>query len=245
MNTTTILDSVNTGLLIIVIIGIFGPLKRAEAHKSPGMGRAIILDSCALIDGRIVEILAAGFAADTLIIPEFILRELQLLADGNDTHKRNRARFGLDIAQKLQSDGHVTVTIDHEPFPSIKATDDKLIALAQKRRAALYTTDYNLNKVAVLEGVHVLNVNELAQQLRPIMLPGETITIKILQRGSNKQQGVGYMEDGTMVVVDNAARFMGKTISANVDRMHQTMAGKMVFANLIDQPAAWRSRKPA
>jgi rRNA-processing protein FCF1 len=197
--------------------------------------RKLILDSCALIDGRIVEIVRAGFVADELIVPQFILNELQLLADGNDSHKRERARYGLDIAHELQDSAPMRVSIERTVFPDISATDDKLVALAKKIKAQLYTTDYNLGKVAAVEGVKVLNVNELAQALRPITLPGETLTIKVIQKGSNRDQGVGYLDDGTMIVIEGGARFVGRSMPVTVTRMHQTVAGKMVFGQIREQ----------
>lgn len=192
----------------------------------------IVLDSCALIDGRIVEIVDSGFLQAELIVPQFIINELQMLADGHDSHKRERARFGLDIAHQLQDSPALVVTVDPTLFADIPATDDKLVALAEKLKARLYTTDYNLAKVAAIKAVQTLNVNDLAGRLRPIALPGEVITIKIVQKGSGREQGVGYLEDGTMIVVDNAARFVGKTVPVTVTRMHQTIAGKMVFGQV-------------
>ncbi|HEU4914490.1 MAG TPA: TRAM domain-containing protein [Candidatus Saccharimonadales bacterium] len=197
-----------------------------------GRQRKIILDSCALIDGRVVPIVNSGFASDELVIPQFILNELQMLADGNDSHKRERARYGLDVANQLQDAAPVKVTIDRTVFEGAPAIDDKLVLLAKKLRAQLYTTDYNLGKVAAVEGVRVLNVNELAQSLRPITLPGETLKIKIIQKGSNHGQGVGYLEDGTMIVVDGASRHVGRVVPVTVTRMHQTVAGKMVFGQV-------------
>lgn len=191
--------------------------------------RKIILDSCALIDGRIVDLVRTGFVSDELIIPKFILRELQLLADGKDAHKRERARFGLEVAAELQEYSWTNVRVDQSNIPG--STDDKLVKLAKKLHAVLCTTDYNLNKVASVESVRVLNINELAQTLRPVTLPGETVQVKIVQRGSNPEQGVGYLEDGTMIVVDGAAKSVGAKTTAIVDRMHQTVAGKMVFAH--------------
>lgn len=201
-----------------------------------GRRRKIILDSCALIDGRVVEIVRSGFIADDLLIPQFVLNELQLLADGSDTHKRERARFGLDVARELQELAPKSVTIDRDMILSIPATDDKLLVLTKKRKAQLYTTDYNLAKVAAVEGVPVLNVNELAQSLRPVTLPGETLSIKIIQKGTNRDQGVGYLDDGTMIVVDGAARLVGRTVPVTVSRMHQTVAGKMVFGQVKEPP---------
>jgi len=209
----------------------FGSVKR----------RKLVLDSCGLIDGRIVDVARTGFLADEFVIPQFVLNELQLLADGNDSHKRERARFGLDIAHQLQDESGLStasVVIDRTQYPDIPATDDKLVALAKKIRANLYTTDYNLTKVATVEGIRVLNINELAQTMRPVTLPGETLQIKIVQKGSNHDQGVGYLEDGTMIVVDGAARYVGKTVAVTVSRMHQTVAGKMVFGQIKQhQPA--------
>jgi uncharacterized protein YacL len=197
--------------------------------------RKIILDSCALIDGRIIEIVNAGFVADELVIPQFILNELQMLADGSDAHKRERARFGLDIAHQLQDAAPVPVVIDRTVFPEAAAIDDKLVLLAKKLRAQLYTTDFNLGKVSAVEGIKVLNINELTQSLRPVSLPGETLTIKIIQKGSNQGQGVGYLEDGTMIVVDGAARYIGRSVPVIVTRMHQTVAGKMVFGQVRNE----------
>lgn len=199
--------------------------------------RRIILDSCALIDGRIIEIVKTRFVTDELIIPQFILNELQLLADGNDSHKRERARFGLDVAHELQDTAfHTKVSVDHTVISDVTATDDKLTLLAKKMKAYLYTTDYNLAKVAAIEGVAVLNVNELAQGLRPVALPGETLKIKIIQKGSNHSQGVGYLDDGTMIVVEGAARHAGKeAVDVIVTRMHQTVAGKMVFGQIREK----------
>ena len=197
----------------------------AKQHK-------LILDSCALIDGRITEIVRAGFVVSELVIPQFILTELQLLADGNDSHKRERARYGLDVAHELQDSAPMRVTVDHSVIPDVPTTDDKLVALAKKLHAQLYTTDYNLAKVAAVEGVQVLNVNELAQALRPIALPGEALQIKILQKGSNRDQGVGYLDDGTMIVIEGGARYVGREVPVVVTRMHQTVAGKMVFGQV-------------
>ncbi|HUD05431.1 MAG TPA: TRAM domain-containing protein [Candidatus Saccharimonadales bacterium] len=234
-------------LLLIIILAILlsrGPINNTKQSpkSNPKTHGRLILDSCGLIDGRIVDLVRIGFVTQELVVPQFILSELQLLADGQDAHKRERARFGLDIAQELQkSSGEVVVTIDHTTFDNLHTNDDKLIALAKKSSATLYTNDYNLGKVATLEGVNVLNINELAHNLRPVSLPGETLTIKILQRGSSSDQGVGYLDDGTMIVVDNASRSIGKKLEVIVDRMHQTVAGKMVFAH----PAVAQMNHPA
>ncbi len=219
-------------LLLLAIIGLVvssragGPIQWfSRPHK-------IILDSCALIDGRITEIVRTGFVHSELIIPQFIISELQLLADGNDSHKRERARYGLDIAHELQDSAPTKVIIDRTQLVGPRATDDKLVALAKKLNAQLYTTDYNLAKVAAVEGLQVLNVNELSHSLRPITLPGETLNIKIIQKGSSREQGVGYLDDGTMIVIEGGARYVGREVPVSVTRMHQTVAGKMVFGQI-------------
>ncbi len=194
--------------------------------------RSMILDTCSLIDGRILDIAKAGFATKRLVVPQFVIAELQYLADNGDSMKRERARFGLDVIRNLQDLRRTTVVIAREQFPAVKEVDDKLIALAKLHGGMLYTTDYNLNKVAQIEGVTVLNVNELAHALRPQRLPGERIELKITQVGQDKTQGVGYLEDGTMVVVEKAAHMVGQRIQVEFSRMLQTQAGKMMFAVL-------------
>lgn len=194
----------------------------------------IILDTCALIDGRILEVSNAGFIASQIIVPDFILNELQLLADGSDSHKRERARHGLDIVKTLQDDHVNTKIVKYKTNEKLPA-DDKLVLLAKKLKADLCTTDYNLNKVASIHGVKVLNVNELSNALRPVLLPGEKKNIKIVQKGSGKGQGVGYLDDGSMVVVGNAVGLVGKNVDVEVSRYIQTDAGKMLFANVIKQ----------
>jgi len=226
-------------LEIIILIGIAALLvnRQGGAGMNPfKKQRKVVLDSCALIDGRIVEIVRAGFVADELVVPQFVINELQLLADGSDSHKRERARYGLDIAHELQDTAPMRVTIAREVFPEAKATDDKLVMLSKKIGGQLYTTDYNLSKVAAVEGVQVLNVNELSHALRPITLPGETLKIKIIQKGSNREQGVGYLDDGTMIVIEGGARFVGREMPVTVTRMHQTVAGKMVFGQVREVP---------
>ena len=220
-------------LLLLSIVGLLVGAKTGKNFKLFGSKpHQVILDSCALIDGRIAEIVRTGFIHSELIIPQFILSELQLLADGNDSHKRERARYGLDIAHELQDSAPMKVIIERTPLPGIDTNDDKLVALAKKLGAQLYTTDYNLAKVAAVEGVQVLNVNELSHSLRPITLPGETLNIKIIQKGSNRDQGVGYLDDGTMIVIEGGARHVGREVPVSVTRMHQTVAGKMVFGQI-------------
>lgn len=220
------------------------PFKRKQEKGEP----SLILDTCGVIDGRIVDIAKAGFVPQNIVIPKFIIAELQYLADNGDAHKRERARHGLDVMRMLQEIRRVNVSIAREQFSNIKEVDDKLVALAKQMGGYLYTTDYNLNKVAQIEGITVLNVNELAQALRPRRLPGEQIEIKITQQGQDKTQGVGYLEDGTMVVVEKAGNKIGQRIIVEFSRMLQTQAGKMMFAVLPQnkqQPrASHSSREP-
>jgi uncharacterized protein YacL len=218
-------------VLLVAIVTLLIGAKTGKSFKLFSKRHQIILDSCALIDGRIAEIVRTGFVNSELIVPQFILNELQLLADGNDSHKRERARYGLDIAHELQDSAPMKVVIDRTVIAA-DTTDDKLVSLAKKLGAQLYTTDYNLAKVAAVEGVQVLNVNELSHSLRPITLPGETLSIKIIQKGSNRDQGVGYLDDGTMIVIEGGARYVGREVPVSVTRMHQTVAGKMVFGQI-------------
>lgn len=234
-------------LLIIAIAGIFINKKSvmlpAKSSGSISKERAVILDSCALIDGRVVELAKVGFITKKVIVPEFIVKELQLLADGRDSYKRERARFGLQVVQQLQGTPNVVVTIDREN-PDVVATDDKLVKLAKIRQADLFTTDYNLNQVATIEGVTVLNVNELAHALRPVALPGESVHVTILQSGTNRDQGVGYLDDGTMVVVDGAIKDIGKSIEVSISKSHQTVAGKMLFAQKVEVKPVVKTSQP-
>lgn len=225
-------DYIEITLLLAILGLIVWQHRLHEKLPTTTRKRKVVMDTCALIDGRIIELSRTGFVPDELIVPEFVLHELQMLADGSDAHKRERARFGLDVVKLLQDDKTCNVTIDKTEFER-QPNDDKLVALASKLKASLYTTDYNLNKLAEIKDVRVLNVNELAQNLRPVALPGERKTVKVLQKGSSPKQGVGYLEDGTMVVVDGAARMIGRTVEVEVTRVHQTVAGKMLFGEII------------
>lgn len=220
-------------ILLLIIVGLLLVKQKPRMTSNKSLTK-VILDSCALIDGRIVELTNTGFVPDQLIVPEFIINELQMLADGNDSHKRERARFGLDVVKDLQQSKNCKVIVDPSFATEKMPNDDKLVDLALKLNCSLYTTDFNLNKVADIKGVKVLNVNELAQQLRPAVLPGEQRSIKILQKGSNPSQGVGYLDDGTMIVVENGVQFLGKTVDVEIERSFQTIAGKMLFAQLIN-----------
>jgi uncharacterized protein YacL len=188
-----------------------------------------ILDTSVIIDGRIADVCETGFIDGSLIIPQFVLRELQLVADSSDPLKRNRGRRGLDILQRIQKMGPVQVQIVEDDFPQLHEVDMKLIELAKQYDAKIVTNDFNLNKVAQLQGLPVLNINELANALKPIVLPGETMRVFILKEGKEYNQGVAYLDDGTMVVVDNAKKMISKTIDISVTSVLQTTAGKMIF----------------
>ncbi|HZR24485.1 MAG TPA: PIN domain-containing protein [Vicinamibacterales bacterium] len=193
-----------------------------------------ILDTSVIIDGRIADVCETGFVDGTLVIPQFVLKELQLVADSGDSMKRNRGRRGLDILQKIQKMSGVEVTISDVDFPDVREVDLKLIELARTLQGKIVTNDFNLNKVAQLRGVEVLNVNELANSLKPVVLPGEIMKVFILKEGKEYNQGVAYLDDGTMVVVDNARKMISKTIDIVVTSVLQTTAGKMIFGRYIE-----------
>jgi uncharacterized protein YacL len=212
------------------IIGLFrtaGPRKRFK-----------ILDTSVIIDGRIADICETGFMDGTLVIPQFVLKELQLVADSSDSMKRNRGRRGLDILQKIQKMSGLDVMISDMDFPEIREVDLKLIELGRTLQGKIVTNDFNLNKVAQLRGVEVLNINELANSLKPVVLPGEIMKVFILKEGKEYNQGVAYLDDGTMVVVDNARKMIGRTIDVVVTSVLQTTAGKMIFGRFIDAALA-------
>jgi uncharacterized protein YacL len=191
-----------------------------------------ILDTSVIIDGRIADVCETGFLEGVFILPQFILQELQHIADASDTMKRARGRRGLDILHKIQKMSRITVRIVDEDFPKIKEVDAKLVALAKLLNAKVITNDFNLNKVAELQGVSVLNINELANSLKPVVLPGEAMKVFILKEGKEYNQGVAYLDDGTMVVVENARRLIGKNSDVTVTSVLQTTAGRMIFSKL-------------
>jgi uncharacterized protein YacL len=202
--------------------GIFGGEKTGKKSYK-------ILDTSVIIDGRIADIAETGFLDGVIVTPQFVLRELQLVADSADSLKRNRGRRGLDILQRLQKVATLQIQIVEDDFPAVREVDLKLIELAKVYEGKIITNDFNLNKVAQLQGVAVLNINELANSLKPIVLPGETMRVFILKEGKEYNQGVAYLDDGTMVVVDNARKMIGKTIDVSVTSVLQTTAGKMIF----------------
>jgi uncharacterized protein YacL len=194
-----------------------------------------ILDTSVIIDGRIADVAETGFLGGTLIIPQFILRELQQVADSPDSSKRQRGRRGLDMLQRLRNNSNLDVQIVETDFPNVKEVDLKLIELGKQLDAVIVTNDFNLNKVSQLRGVQVLNINELANALKPVVLPGEAMKVFILKEGKEYNQGVAYLDDGTMVVVDNARKLIGKNAEVAVTSVLQTTAGKMIFGRIWDE----------
>ena len=211
--------------------GIFGGEKQAKRSYK-------ILDTSVIIDGRIADIAETGFLDGIIVIPQFVLRELQLVADSADSMKRNRGRRGLDILQRIQKIATLSIQIVEDDFPAVREVDLKLIELAKVYEGKIVTNDFNLNKVAQLQGVEVLNINELANSLKPIVLPGEIMKVFILKEGKEYNQGVAYLDDGTMVVVDNARKMIGKTVDISVTSVLQTTAGKMIFGKFDDRTMA-------
>jgi uncharacterized protein YacL len=188
-----------------------------------------VLDTSVIIDGRVADIAETGFLDGTIVVPQFVLRELQQIADSSDSARRNRGRRGLDILQRVQKMNGLDVQIVETDFPNVREVDLKLIELAKQLQCPIVTNDFNLNKVAHLRGVEVLNINELANALKPVVLPGEIMRVFILKEGKEYNQGVAYLDDGTMVVVDNARRLLGKNVDMIVTSVLQTTAGKMIF----------------
>jgi uncharacterized protein YacL len=203
-----------------------------------------ILDTSVIIDGRVADIAEAGFLGGTILIPQFVLRELQQIADSSDSAKRNRGRRGLDILQRIQKNHGLEVQIHDADFPQVREVDLKLIELGKQLQAPIVTNDFNLNKVAHLRGVEVLNINELANALKPVVLPGEVMRVFILKEGKEYNQGVAYLDDGTMVVVDNARRLIGKNVDTIVTSVLQTTAGKMIFGRADESRPDTREREP-
>jgi uncharacterized protein YacL len=218
------------------LVGLFqaaGPQRRYK-----------ILDTSVIIDGRIADVCDTGFIDGTLVVPQFVLKELQLVADSSDSLKRNRGRRGLDILQKIQKMAGIEVMISDIDFPEVREVDLKLIELARTLQGKIVTNDFNLNKVAQLRGVDVLNVNELANSVKPVVLPGEVMKVFILKEGKEYNQGVAYLDDGTMVVVDNARKMISKTIDIVVTSVLQTTAGKMIFGRYVE-PGVGQAAAPA
>jgi uncharacterized protein YacL len=201
-----------------------------------------VLDTSVIIDGRIADICEAHFLDGVLLIPQFVLRELQLVADSADSMKRQRGRRGLEVLQRIQKMPHLEIEIADDDFTNVTEVDMKLIELAKRYDGKILTNDYNLNKVATLQGIEILNVNQLANALKPVVLPGEVMRVFILREGKEHNQGVAYLDDGTMVVVDGARRMINKTVDITVTSVHQTTAGKMIFGRFDERAESQTSR---
>ncbi len=210
-----------------------GPPSSSESKASENTDK--LLDTSVIIDGRIADLCETGFIEGTLIVPQFILLELQHISDSSDGLKRARGRRGLDILNSIQKMNNIKVEIVEDDFPHVKEVDTKLVELAKKINAKILTNDLNLNKVAGLQGVIVLNINELCNALKPVVLPGETLRVFVLKEGKEAGQGIAYLDDGTMVVVDHAKRAIGKNVDVLVTSVLQTSAGRMIFTRLKEE----------
>ena len=204
------------------------------ARTSGTEGQIILLDTSVIIDGRIADVSKTGFVRASLLIPNFVLKELQHIADSSDSIRRNRGRRGLDVLSTLQNDTPITTRITDMDVSEVRDVDSKLVALARQLRCPIMTNDYNLNRVAELQGVVVLNINDLANAVKAVYLPGEEMTVKIIQEGKEQRQGVGYLEDGTMVVVEEGEDLMHRNVAVTVTKVLQTSAGRMIFARPSD-----------
>ena len=225
-------------ILLAVTLLILGEvsylLARLPKNSIKSKDRAILVDTSVLMDGRIVPVAQTGFIGGTLVIPRSVIGELQFLADHADADKRARARYGLDVVTELQAMERVNVELLQDGSHAREGVDDRLLKLAKQHGAVIMTLDYNLNKVAAVEGTEVLNLNELAQSIRMEHLPGEKITLELIQKGQDAHQGVGYLPDGTMVVVEQASPQIGQTLNVEIIRNLQTAAGRMIFAKKIE-----------
>ncbi len=221
-------------------LGLVLGAKKIEEFHLFGFGAAKesqdlrILDTSVIIDGRIADVCDAGFIEGTLVVPRFVLEELQYIADSSDSIKRSRGRRGLDVLNRMQKSTGTDIDILDQDFPKIKGVDAKLIALAKRMDGKIITNDFNLNKVAELQGIKILNINQLANAVKPVVLPGEQMTVKIIKEGKEPGQGVAYLDDGTMIIVDNAQRYQGANVVVSVTSVLQTTAGRMIFSELKD-----------
>ena len=212
---------------ILAMLGLFVARDAVKRKRE-----VVLLDTSVIIDGRVADICQTGFVSGTMVVPRFVLDELQHIADSPDGLRRNRGRRGLDILNKMQKDERLPVEISDLDAADIREVDGKLIKLAQDLDCPILTNDYNLNRVAELQGVRVLNINELANAVKAVVLTGESLQIQIIQEGKEMGQGVGYLDDGTMVVIEDGRRHIGETLSITVTRVLQTVAGRMIFGQL-------------
>ena len=218
---------------LLIAAEAVGLLRPPSSERGSGLGRGeprIVVDTSAIIDGRIAEIVESGFIYGTLVIPRFVLDELQHIADSSDTLRRNRGRRGLEILNRMQKEPSTPVEIVEDDVPEIAEVDAKLVALALARSRVILTNDFNLNRVAELQGVRVMNINSLANAVKPAVLPGEDLHVRVIQEGKEPGQGVGFLDDGTMIVVEGGARHIDRELDVSVTRVLQTVAGRMIFA---------------
>lgn len=242
MNTTEIFLIAIAILTLAEVTYLISKMPRATVRTK---GKATLIDTSVLMDGRILSIAKSGFMGDTLVIPRSVVGELQFLADNADADKRTRARFGLDTISLLQDMNEVVVEILQDGSKATEGVDERLLSLAKSNNASICTIDFNLNKVANVEGIKVLNINELAQGLRMAHLPGEKMKIELVQKGQDQHQAVGYLPDGTMVVVEHSQQLLGKTVEVEVVRSLQTAAGKMMFARRVDANQGHKKSVPS
>lgn len=240
------MDTLIIVLLLVVLAELTYMLtKNQNKPISKNAGRPIFVDTSVLIDGRIIPVAQSGFIGDTLVIPRSVIGELQYLADNADHEKRARARHGLDVVKELQNMTNITVEILQDGSKAEEGVDERLLKLAKQYKGAVCTIDFNLNKVAQVEDIAVLNVNLLAQSLRMAYLPGEKLNIELVQKGQDSHQAVGYLTDGTMVVVEHANKLIGKKAEVEFIRSLQTAAGKMMFAKLTETAPMEKPQKQA
>lgn len=218
-----------------ILAGITSRREDGAAGTWNTLNRTILLDTSVIIDGRVADVAKSGFLPGQLLIPRFVLNELQYIADSSDGLRRARGRRGMEVLADLQKSPSVVVRISDIDVDGVREVDDKLVILARQMKCPILTNDYNLNRIAELQGVIILNVNELANAVKSVVLPGEVLEISVLQEGKEANQGVGYMEDGTMVVVENGTKYIGKSIRVSVTKVLQTAAGRMIFAKREDK----------
>lgn len=237
-----VLVLIGTGMYLGMHVGVL----LAEAGETPAFGTADadldrerrvtgkLLDSSAVVDGRIVDVVETGFLEGPLLVPDFVLEELQTMADSSDNLKRTRGRRGLDMLNRLQNEAGTALEVVEREYPDLEEVDAKLIALAGDRNASIVTNDFNLNKVATIQGVRILNVNDLSNAVKPAYIPGETFRTEVVKEGEEPGQGVGYLDDGTMVVIEDASDALGETLDVTVTSVIQTSAGRMIFSERAD-----------
>ncbi len=235
-----ILFTMRQGDILSLLSALTGRERESGGSSWHNLNRIILVDTSTIIDGRIADIVRTGFLPGTLLIPRFVLNELQYIADSPDILRRQRGRRGMEVLAELQKIPNILVRISDMDVENVREVDTKLVILARQLKAPILTNDYNLNRIAELQGVTVLNINELANAVRSVVLPGETLTVNLIQEGKEPGQGVGYMDDGTMIVVENGKEYIGEYVQATVTKVLQTAAGRMIFARVEEEKKARR-----